>query len=71
MDKQILSLNPTEFAAAYIQTLKDAKKRDEFSSDDEYRQHMEDRKEFYLVQYLDAISFAINHPLIKENIVED
>ncbi|BGE82838.1 hypothetical protein [Staphylococcus petrasii] len=49
---------PTEFAAAYIQTLPHVKDREEFNSNADYWEYLKKRRRFYFNQYINAIEFA-------------
>lgn len=53
-----LKYNTQEFASAYIQTLPHADKIDEFNNRVDYQEYLDERRQHYFHQYLEAIEFA-------------
>lgn len=53
-----LKYNPQEFASAYIQTLPHADKIDKFNNRVDYQEYLDERRQHYFHQYLEAIEFA-------------
>lgn len=56
MDK--IKINPSEFAAAYIQTLDNAKPISEFSNRSAYNEYLKKRRRTFYYEYIEAIKFA-------------
>ncbi|PCF74475.1 hypothetical protein B4W74_00420 [Staphylococcus intermedius] len=46
------------FAAAYIQTLPHSLKFDDFDTEQEYEEYLENRRETYFYEYLKSLEFA-------------
>lgn len=55
MAERRLSFQPSEFAQAYIQTLPHALLREDFSSDDEYINYLDERREYYFDEFITAL----------------
>ncbi|KKB24965.1 hypothetical protein [Staphylococcus carnosus] len=49
---------PSQFAAAYIQTLPSAKKPDDFNNRSDYWEYMKSRRQLFFNEYIEAIEFA-------------
>lgn len=60
MEEVRMKLEPTEFAAAYIQTLPHIRKRDEFNSDDEFNEYLDERQALYFDEFFRASRYAMS-----------
>lgn len=49
---------PSQFAAAYIQTIPHAKKVEDFNNRADYWEYLKKRRQFFFDQYIEAIVFA-------------
>lgn len=58
MKMDLIKANPTEFAAAYIQTLPHALKEEEFKSREEYIEYLDSRQRNYFHQFMRASIYA-------------
>ncbi|ALN76015.1 MULTISPECIES: hypothetical protein [Staphylococcus] len=63
--------NPSEFAAAYIQTLPHSLKLDDFDTDEEYKEYLENRRETYFYEYLKSLEFAKSFSKREDETIEE
>ena len=49
---------PSQFAAAYIQTLPHAKTVEDFNNRTDYWEYMKQRRQLFFDEYIEAIEFA-------------
>ncbi|MCD5140415.1 MULTISPECIES: hypothetical protein [Mammaliicoccus] len=60
--------DPKGFAAAYIQTLPHAKTPEDFDTEDEFFEYMDNRRNSYFHQYLKSLEFANSFAKHEEEI---
>ena len=53
-----IKANPSEFAAAYIQTLPHAMKENEFDSREDFLEYLDHRQESYLHHFIKSAAYA-------------
>lgn len=66
-----LSYNPSDFAAAYIQTLPHAMKAEEFENDEAFEKYLENRRSNYFHEYLKSLEYAFSFSKSNDGIVEE
>ncbi|QYA32281.1 hypothetical protein KYI07_07760 [Macrococcus psychrotolerans] len=66
-----LRYNPSEFAAAYIQTLPHAMKAEEFENDEAFEKYLDDRRSMYFHEYLKTLKYAYSFKKSNDGIVEE
>ncbi|HDY9572198.1 TPA: hypothetical protein RRN35_002304 [Staphylococcus argenteus] len=62
---------PSQFAAAYIQTLPHALRIEDFDTDDEFKEYLENRRESYFYEYLKSLEFAKNFSKREDETIEE
>ncbi|ADI98425.1 TPA: hypothetical protein ACHHRY_002500 [Staphylococcus aureus] len=66
-----MKYKPSEFAAAYIQTLPHALKLEDFDTDDEFKEYLENRRESYFYEYLKSLEFAKSFSKREDETIEE
>lgn len=63
--------DPSEFAAAYIQTLPHSMEFDDFDTKEEYEEYLENRRKMFFHEYLKSIEFANSFSKPRDEMTEE